>query len=163
MQRATTIIPAGQWNRADAIDSVSLDHAGRHRRRFHFHGASGAGFLLDLPRAVVLADGDGLRLEDGRIIAVAAAPEALLEVTATDPAALLAIAWHIGNRHLPAELRGAAIRLRADYVIAEMLRGLGGTVTAFEAPFNPEQGAYAGGHGDHHSHHGDNHDHHHDH
>lgn len=147
---ASEVLPAGQWDIATAADRVRLDHAARHRRRFHFHALSGAGFLLDLPRARVLADGDGLKLADGRIIAVEAAAEPLIEVTTSDAAALLAIAWHIGNRHLPAELRGTAIRLRADHVIAAMLRGLGGTVTAIEAPFNPEQGAYAGGHGHHH-------------
>jgi urease accessory protein len=166
MAVASVVLPAGQWDEASASDVVRLDHAARHRRRFHFHTASGAGFLLDLPRARVLADGDGLQLADGRIIRVEAAPEALIEVTAADPPALLAIAWHIGNRHLPAELRPAAIRLRADHVIADMLRGLGGSVTSLDAPFNPEAGAYAGGHGHHHDHDdGHQHDdhHHHDH
>jgi urease accessory protein len=165
MLRATHVLPAGQWQAASAVDRVVLDHAARHRRRFHYHGEAGLGFLLDLPRARVLADGDGLVLDDGRVIAVVAADEPLIEVTAVDAPALLAIAWHIGNRHLPAELRGNAIRLRADHVIADMLRGLGGTVAAIAAPFNPETGAYAGGHGDHHHHHDDeHHDHgHHDH
>ncbi|PZN95952.1 MAG: urease accessory protein UreE [Alphaproteobacteria bacterium] len=166
MLRATSVLPAGHWR--DAVDRVVLDHAARHRRRLHYHAEGGLAFLLDLPRARVLADGDGLVLEDGRVIAVVAAAEPLIEVTAADGAALLAIAWHIGNRHLPAELLGTAIRLRADHVIADMLRGLGGTVTAIAAPFNPETGAYAGGHGDHHHHHDDHaHDHapghHHDH
>ena len=153
------MLAAGHWDASSAVDRVVLDHAARHRRRFQYHGEAGLGFLLDLPRARVLADGDGLVPEDGRIVAVAAAAEPLIEVTATDGPALLAIAWHIGNRHLPAELLGSAIRLRADHVIADMLRGLGGTVAAIDAPFNPETGAYAGGHGDHHGHHDHPHDH----
>ena len=157
--RAIEVLPAHHWDPACAADRVAIDHDARHRRRFRYVTMAGAAFILDLPRAVVLADGDGLKLADGRIIAVVAAAEPLIEVTATDPAALLAIAWHIGNRHLPAELRGFSIRLRADHVIAAMLSGLGGTVTTLDAPFNPETGAYAGGH----SHHRHHHDHHHDH
>jgi urease accessory protein len=171
--RATKVSPAGRWKSETAIDRVTLDYDARHRRRFQYTAEAGTAFLLDLPRATVLNDGDGLALEDGRVIAVAAAPEVLVEVTAPDAATLMRLAWHIGNRHLPAELGPERIRLRDDHVINAMLRGLGGMVTPITAPFTPESGAYAGGepagggHGhDHgHHHHDDNrhHDHHHDH
>ncbi len=141
--RATSILPAGTWDAADAIDSVTLDHDARHRRRFRYAGDAGTAFLLDLPHATVLADGDGLRLDDGRTIRVTAADEPLIEVRAASPALLMRLAWHIGNRHLPADIGTDRIRLRADHVIAAMLRGLGGAVADIMAPFTPEAGAYA--------------------
>ena len=113
---------------------------------------AGAELLLDLPQAVRLRDGDGLLLDDGRIVRVAAKPEPLLEIHAHSPAELVRIAWHLGNRHLPVQLEGDRIRIRADHVIADMVHGLGGHARAIDAPFDPEGGAYAGGH---HHHHGD--------
>ena len=112
------------------------------------------------------AAGDGLRLEDGRIVAVEAAPERLLEITCADERALARIAWHLGNRHLATEIGERTIHIRDDHVIADMVRGLGAEVRSVERPFNPEGGAY--GHGAVHGHsHGDGrghaHDHHHDH
>jgi urease accessory protein len=103
--------------------------------------------VLDLPRAAVMHDGDGLKLENGKVIAVEAAPEALVEVTADDTHMLLRLAWHIGNRHLPAELQESRILIRDDHVIVQMLEGLGATVRRLEAAFTPESGAYSGGHG----------------
>jgi urease accessory protein len=87
---------------------------------------------------------------------VRAAPERLVEIAAADADALARIAWHLGNRHLPTELRPGALRIRPDHVIEAMVRGLGGTVRDIEAPFQPEGGAYAShshGHGhEHHAH-----------
>lgn len=153
MLTARTILPPGEWDAAAACDSISLDYDERHRRRFHYIAQAGTGFLLDLPRATVLREGDGLALSDGRIVAIRAAAEPLMEARAATPGAMLRLAWHIGNRHLPAELHNHAIRLRRDHVIHAMLVGLGAEVTEIEAPFSPEQGAYAGGgHGHHHKH-----------
>jgi urease accessory protein len=110
-----------------------------------------------------------LKLEDGRIVEVVAAPEPLAEIRGADPAALTRVAWHLGNRHLPTELTNRSLRIRRDPVIEDMARGLGATVIAIEAPFNPEGGAYvraAGGEDRDHGHdhpHGDDHDHGHDH
>ena len=123
----------------------------------------GLQFLLDLPEAVALRHGDGLVLEDGRIVAVAARPEPLLEVGAGDAHHLARLAWHIGNRHIPAAIEAGRILIRPDHVIAAMLAGLGATVSAVEAPFDPEGGAYDAppaapeapghAHGPHHHHH----------
>lgn len=145
-----------------AADTVVLDFDGRHRRRLAMTGRDGLHFLLDLPEAVALADGDLLELEDGRFVRVAAAPESLAEIEAVDLPALVRIAWHLGNRHLPTELTGDRLRIRRDHVIEDMVTGLGGVVRAIEAPFNPEGGAY--GHGQVHGHdHGQDHGHDHDH
>lgn len=141
--RATEVLPAGSWNAATAADRISLDYDERHRRRFRYVAAGGTEFLLDLPRATVLQQGDGLALDDGRIVAVEAAPEALTLITAADSASLVRLAWHIGNRHLPAQLAADHILIREDHVITEMLRGLGATVQPINAAFTPESGAYA--------------------
>jgi len=150
MLRATRILPVGTWH-SGAADTVVLDYDGRHRRRMAMEGKGGLAFLLDLNEAVPLKDGDGLVLDDGRMVAVAAAPEPLAEVTASSPEELLRLAWHIGNRHLPAELGGGRIRIRRDHVIEDMVTGLGGSVRHVAAAFDPEGGAYhGGGHGGHH-------------
>ena len=167
MLRAETVLPAGSW-RDEPADSVVLDFDERHRRRVAMTGVRALGFLLDLPEAVALRGGDGLKLDDGRVVEVVAAPEPLAEIRAADAAALVRIAWHFGNRHLPTELLKKSLRIRRDAVIEEMARGLGAQVVAIEAPFNPEGGAYAQapaashahGHDDHDHDHHDDHDHH---
>jgi urease accessory protein len=170
MLHAHSVVPSGAWS-GEPADTVVLDYDERYRRRVAMTGVRGLGFLLDLPEAVMLRAGDGLKLEDGRIVEVVAAPESLVEIRAADAAALTRIAWHLGNRHLPTELMTKSLRIRRDSVIEEMARGLGGAVVAIEAPFNPEGGAYvrapAHGHGhdhdDDHAHHGDAHHRHGDH
>ena len=163
LPRATRVIPNGAQG---AADRVTLDFDDRFRRRRRYDAEGGLAFLLDLPEAVALRDGDALELEDGRRIAVRAAPEPLVEVTAGEAIGLPRIAWHLGNRHLPAEIDGARILIRRDHVIEAMLRGLGAGVRLVEAPFNPEGGAY-GEHNrqpaHHHAHHHDHDDHDHDH
>jgi urease accessory protein len=166
MLRATEVLASGAW-RGKPADVVELDWDGRTRRRISLSAKGGLAFLLDLERAPVLRAGDGLRLEDGRIIAVEAAPERLLEIACRDPRLLTRIAWHLGNRHLPAEIAASVIHIRDDHVIAEMVRGLGGAVRVVSRPFNPEGGAYGQGgvhgHGHQHGHHhhADDGDHHH--
>ncbi|WP_182356439.1 urease accessory protein UreE [Komagataeibacter europaeus] len=159
MTRVAEILPAGSWTENSAADVFAADYEGRHRRRMMLHLRSGTKVLLDLDHARLLHDGDGLRLEDGRIIRVEAMPEDLMEVTAHDPLHLLRLAWHLGNRHLPASIGERRILVRHDHVIADMIRGLGGHVRNVQAPFDPESGAYAGRTGAH----GHDHDHSHDH
>ncbi len=147
--RATTVLPTGSWTTPDS-DRVLIDFDRRHRRRIVLTTEAGSEILLDLPQAVRLRDGDGLQLTDGRIVRVVAKPEPLLEIHAHGPAELVRIAWHLGNRHLPVQLLGDRIRIRADHVIADMVHTLGGHAHAIDAPFDPEGGAYAGGHHHHH-------------
>jgi urease accessory protein len=148
--------------------TITLDETARHRRRMRMvtdrlPDGSDVEFLLDLPEARLLRQGEGLVLSDGRIIEVRAAPEPLMEVRGRDARHLLSLAWQIGNRHLPAEITETTIRLRRDHVIRTMLEGLGATVTEVEAAFDPEGGAYDHGHDHRHqhdaNHHGAGHDH----
>ena len=157
MQRASSVLPAGGWS-GEPADTVVLDFDERHRRRVAMTGVRGTEFLLDLEEAVMLRSGDGLRLEDGKIVEVVAAPEPLAEIRASDPAALTRVAWHLGNRHLPTQLMRKALRIRRDPVIEAMVQGLGAVVLGIEAPFDPEGGAYVRG-GSHGHDHGHDHDH----
>jgi len=141
MNAITDILPAGAWT-GDPADRVTLDYDGRHRRRVVLTGASGAEYLLDLAEATHLKDGDGLQLPGGGILAVVAKPEPLLEIRARTPEALIRLAWHIGNRHLAAQVFADRILIRRDHVIAHMLEHQGAVVAEVEAPFDPEGGAY---------------------
>lgn len=170
MLRATEIVAAGAWT-GKPVDVVRLDYDRRTRRRIALTSAGGLAFLLDLAKAPVLRAGDGIRLEDGRMVAVEAAPERLLEITCADASELARVAWHLGNRHLAAEIAARVIHIRDDHVIADMVRGLGARARPVQRAFNPEGGAYGEGavrghthgHGHHHrdQHHGHDGDHHH--
>ena len=158
--RAENVLPAGSWDPAREVDRVLIDFDRRHRRRILLATEGGSEMLLDLPLPARLRHGDGLRLDDGGVVRVCAKPEPLLEIHAHDEGDLVRIAWHLGNRHLPVQLFGNRIRIRADHVIEEMVEGLGGHVDTIEAPFDPEPGAYAGGHQHHHHDDDDANDHH---
>ena len=152
MLRAERIAPAGDWPRDRARGTVTLAYDDRHRRRLRLESDAGEPFLLDLPRADVLEDGDGVALSDGSWFLVRAAAENLLEITAATPALLARLAWHLGNRHLPAQIAGDRIFIRNDHVIAHMLEGLGARLKRIAAPFTPERGAYDGEGRHHHEH-----------
>ena len=144
---------------------ITLDETARHRRRMvmvsdAIDGALGIEFLLDLPEATMLRHGEGLLLDDGRVIMVIAEPEALYAVFGASPRHLLSLAWQIGNRHLAAEILGNRIIIRKDPVMKEMLEGLGARVMDIYAPFTPEGGAYGGRHNPHDHGHGQDSDHH---
>jgi urease accessory protein len=142
--------PAGNWPKEMAEGTLTLDFDARHRRRIRLTTDQGEYFLLDLPKAVAMADGDGLQLEDGRWLKVEAAAELIVEVRHKDPNQLMRLAWHLGNRHLPAEIRNQVLRIRPDHVIEDMLHGFGAHLVKVQAPFQPEGGAYSG-HGHHHN------------
>lgn len=133
-----------------AADRVTLDYRDRFLRRKRLVTEGGATLHVDLPETVSLDEGDALVLLDGRHVAVAAAAEPLVAVTAADPRALARLAWHVGNRHTPAEIGEGRLLVQRDHVIEDMLRRLGATLTPLMAPFRPEGGAY--GHGRTHGH-----------
>ena len=121
--------------------TVVLDYDGRMLRRKRLVTAAGEGLPVDLPEVSSLNHGDALELADGRLIAVAAAPEPLIEVRGDLPR----LAWHIGNRHTPCRIEADRLLIRRDHVLKAMLVQLGARVAEVEAPFSPEGGAY--GHG----------------
>jgi urease accessory protein len=150
MHNASIHRSAGHWPKEKAVGSLTLDFDARHRRRIRLTVDQGEDVLLDLPKAVAMADGDGLQLDDGRWLTVQAASEPVVEVRHKDPKQLVRLAWHLGNRHLPTEIRSEVLYIRPDHVIEEMLHGFGADLVKVNAPFQPEGGAY-GGH-DHHNH-----------
>ncbi len=110
--------------------------------------ASGEEAGLFLERGAVLRAGDCLLANDGRVVEVVAAAEAVMEVRGDDALLLARAAYHLGNRHVAVELQPGLVRFVRDPVLGEMVRGLGLEVTDNQAPFEPERGAY-GGHGGH--------------
>jgi urease accessory protein len=151
MHSASIHRPAGHWPKKNAAGTLTLDFDARHRRRIRLTADEGEDILLDLPKAVAMADGDGLQLEDGRWLLVQAAAEPIVEIRHRDPNQLVRLAWHLGNRHLPTEIRAQVLRIRPDHVIEHMLYGFGAELTKVQAPFQPEGGAYSD-HGHHHDH-----------
>jgi len=145
MRNASIYRPAGHWPKEKAAGTLTLDFDARHRRRIRLTADHGEDVLLDLPKAVAMADGDGLQLEDGRWLKIQAAAELIVEVRHKDPHQLVRLAWHLGNRHLPTEIRNHALRIRPDNVIEEMLHGFGAELMKVQAPFQPE-GCADGGH-----------------
>ena len=151
MHSASIHRPAGYWPKEKAAGTLTLDFDARHRRRIRLAADEGEEILLDLPKAVAMADGDGLQLEDGRWLVVQAAGELIVEIRHKDPNQLVRLAWHLGNRHLPTEIRDQVLRIRPDHVIEHMLCRFGAELKKLQAPFQPEGGAY-GDYGHHHDH-----------
>jgi urease accessory protein len=116
---------AGHWPKENATGTITLDFDTRHRRRIRLRADQGENILLDLPKAIAMANGDGVQLDDGRWLMIQAAAETIVEVRHKDPGQLVRLAWHLGNRHLPTEIRHEALRIRPDHVIEEMLSSFG--------------------------------------
>ena len=135
-------VGVGKDRSAPPFDQVVLPHEQRRVRRTVLTLRHGDRLALDLPETVTLADRDRLVLEDGREAEVVAAEERLLEVTAATPEALAGLAWHLGNRHTPAQVEAGRILVARDPVLARMLKGLGATIREVEEPFEPLRGAY---------------------
>jgi urease accessory protein len=163
--------------------TLTLDFDARRKSRLAATLDNGEEVALVLPRGTVLRDGDVLVAQDGALVRVVAAPEAVLMVTARDALTLTRAAYHLGNRHTPVEVGADYLKLEYDPVLADMLKRIGAMVEQLTLPFQPESGAYGGGHkhghdetfaedyalaqqvyGEHHGHdHGGEHDHGHDH
>ena len=141
MIRATSIVHSHDT----PADVVTLNYDDRFRRRLAMVCEGGTEFLLDLPKVTELSHGDHLKLEDGRLIEVRAAPEPLMRATASGDLKLPRMAWHVGNRHLPCEILDEGLVLRYDHVIEAMLQEMGAKIERFNGPFTPEGGAYGQG------------------
>lgn len=137
--------PAGHWR--GPAEKITLTYADRFLRRKRLVSDAGTPFLADLSGTQSLNDGDAFELSDGRLVAVAAAAEDLLELRSDD---LVRLAWHIGNRHTPCQVEVDRLLIQPDHVLYEMVLQLGGRVAEVREPFTPEGGAY--GHGRTHGH-----------
>ena len=143
--------------------TVELDWDVRQKSRFDATDSEGRKLGVFLPRGTLVRGGDVLVSEDGSLVKVIAAPQAVLVITACadhgTPFDLTRAAYHLGNRHVPIELQPDHLKIEPDHVLADMLRAMHLTVVADTLAFEPEGGAYAaGGHN-----HGHGHDHGHDH
>jgi urease accessory protein len=118
----------------------------RQKSRLRTQLVNGEEAWLLLPRGDILRGGDKLLASDGRIVEVLAETEDVLHVQCANATALARAAYHLGNRHVPVQVGDGFLRIAADHVLEEMLRGLGATLTPLRAPFEPEAGAYGGGH-----------------
>lgn len=127
---------------AEPFGTLVLDSADRHLRRKLVTTNQGDKVMVDLPEPVLLVDGDRLVLEDGRTIEIVAAKEKLYEVRASATVPLPHLAWHLGNRHLAAQIDEDRILIRRDHVIGAMLEGLGASVNEVIERFQPVHGAY---------------------
>jgi len=128
----------------DAVLVLPFELRQKSRLRTAVDGGEEIGLFLD--RGTLLRGGDTLQADDGRIVGVHAADEDLQEARCADAQSLARAAWHLGNRHAAVQVGDGWLRFVADDVLATMLRGLGATVSAVRAPFEPEGGAYSGGH-----------------
>jgi urease accessory protein len=161
MQHVTSYLPAGTPS-SNPIGKVVLPHDLRHLRRKLLHLENGDMIMLDLKEPVLFASGDMLVLGDGELIEIVAADEKLFEIKGRDRLHLIELAWHLGNRHLGAQIEEGRILILRDHVIRAMLEGLGATVTEVSEPFQPARGAYhshgSHSHGHDQGHHGHSHD-----
>jgi len=145
--------------------TLELDWDTRQKSRFEAADSAGRTLGVFLPRGTVVRGGDVLVADDGSLVLVLAAPQAVLKIThCTDhgtPYDLIRAAYHLGNRHVPIELKPDHLKIEPDHVLADMLRAMHLIVHAVDEAFEPENGAYAsGGHGHSHDHeHGHNHSH----
>jgi len=131
-------------SRVDAVLVLPFELRQKSRLRTAVDGGEEIGLFLD--RGTLLRGGDTLQADDGRIVGVRAADEDLQEARCADAQSLARAAWHLGNRHAAVQVGEGWLRFVADDVLAAMLRGLGATVSTVRAPFEPEGGAYSGGH-----------------
>jgi urease accessory protein len=143
------ISPQATW-----AAELHLNFEARSKSRLRCFSADGEDVGLFLERGQPpLRDGDCLEAEDGRVVRVKARPEQLLQVTCDNALELTRAAYHLGNRHVALQVGDGWLRLLDDHVLKGMLEQLGAQVEALEVPFQPEHGAYGGGH--HHSHQGE--------
>ncbi|WP_096484070.1 urease accessory protein UreE [Methylorubrum populi] len=156
MPKASLIVRKAAVRPDLVVDTVTLDHAARNRAHAHLTTAGGLSVDLALDRAAGLEDGDALKLEDGRLVGVRAAEEALLEVRAGNPARLLRLAWQLGGEHVPAEVGAEVLYVPAR--AAELVRGAGCAASPVNRPFKPEKAAHDHSQCGHDHHHHDDHE-----
>ena len=140
-EKATAVSASGE----SPIATLELDYLHRSRSRGRAIDSEGDDIAWFLARGGVIADEDVLVSKQGKWIKILAAKEEVSDVHAS-PETLIHAAYHLGNRHLPLQIGHGWLRYQKDHVIDEMIRSFGLTVAHVDAPFDPEVGAYHGGH-----------------
>lgn len=168
MLRATSVLRKAAVKAERVVDTLALGHRDRTINGVSVRATGGLEFAISLDKAAMLNDGDALKLEDGTLVQVKAAPESLLEIRAENPLRLVRLAWHLGGHHVPAEMTADALYVPNDAALGELVRGQGCSMMVVERPFQPEAEVHHHAHGDDcgcgHDHHHDGHEHHgHDH
>lgn len=125
---------------------VQLDFASRSKSRLLLRLDDGECAALVIERGRLLRGGERVTLADGRLVEIVSAGESLVEAVSPDPLLVVKAAYHLGNRHVAVQLMEHGLRFLADHVLAEMVVGLGLSVTSLVAPFEPEGGAYGHSH-----------------
>lgn len=143
MPRATSVINAAHRHDRPVADTVILNSMQRNAQKITVTGTKGLDIEIDLHMPVRLRTDDLLLLDDGSLVEVVAAPEPLIEARAADVGALSRLAWHLGDRHIPVQILPNRVRARRGAAVETLLTSLGAKVTAIDAPFEPEGGAYA--------------------
>src|SRR5436853_4856136 len=139
MRRVVRVVDA---SRGAPVDSVILKSDQRRLQSGHLTGVNGTLIGVMLPESILLRNGDALELDDGSIVDVVVEPEPLVEIRGKDLTHLARLAWHLGDRHVPVQIFSNRLRMRRDPVLETLLQNLGARLTAIEAPFDPEGGAY---------------------
>ena len=164
MLTCSKLIAGGQGLAAALVKraaTVELDWDVRQKSRFDATDSTGRALGVFLPRGTLVRGGDVLVLEDGSLVRVLAAPQAVLRITACAEHGsafdLTRAAYHLGNRHVPIELKPDHLKIEPDHVLADMLRAMHMTVVTVQEAFEPEGGAYSSqghshGHGHSHAH-----------
>lgn len=130
----------------DIKGQLKLPFDARQKSRLRTHLSSGEEVALMLPRGEILRGGDLVVASDGRVVEIVAEPESVLHITCSNAQEITRTAFHLGNRHVPVQVGDGFLRITADHVLEEMVRGLGATIEPMQAAFEPEAGAYGGGH-----------------
>lgn len=136
----------------DTFLEVVATYDERQKSRYRTTTTCGKDLGWFIERGYVLREGDVLKCNDGTLVVVRCANEAVSDVSVEDELLLLKAAYHLGNRHVPLQVEKNYLRYQEDYVLDDMVTGLGLSVAHKQAPFNPESGAYSGGHSHSHSH-----------
>jgi urease accessory protein len=144
-----TIVFTDRLSHQDRLEptcTLSLTAEERTRSRLHGKSDQGTPIYLQLPRGLVLQEGDWLKAATGEVLQVLAKEEPVLTVTSLFPLALLQAAYHLGNRHVPMEITATYLRIAPDPVLRHLLEHRGLTIYDEMAPFQPETGAYVSAH-----------------
>lgn len=134
--------------------TVALDWNARQKSRFDTSDSAGRRLSVLLPQGTVLQGGDVLVVEDGSMVKVVAASQAVLRITACkshgSPFDLSRAAYHLGKRNVAVELKPDHLKIEPDPVLANMLSAMHLDVVAVEETFEPEgEACRAGSHGEH--------------